>query len=200
MSARPKIGIILSTTRQNRFADQPANWLFEIAKKRDDAEFEIVDLRDYPMPFFDEPMSPAYAPPANPDAKRWAAKMAELDGYLFITAEYNHSVTGALKNALDYAYREYNKKPASFLGYGASGGSRAIEHLRGILAELQVASLKFNVHLGMTEMLGILREGKTIADFPYLDERVPPMLDELVWWAKALKTARQADSALSQAA
>lgn len=200
MSAKPKIGIILSTTRQNRFADQPANWLFEIAKKRDDAEFEIVDLRDYPMPFFDEPMSPAYAPPANPDAKRWAAKMAELDGYLFVTAEYNHSVTGALKNALDYAYREYNRKPATFLGYGASGGSRAIEHLRGILAELQVASLKFNVHLGMTEMLGILREGKTIADFPYLDERVPPMLDELVWWAKALKTARQADSALSQAA
>lgn len=200
MSTKPKIGIILSTTRQNRFADQPANWLLDLAKKRDDASFELVDLRDYPMPLFEEAGSPSYVPPQNEAAQRWGAKMASLDGYVFITAEYNHSISGALKNALDHAYSQYNRKPATFVGYGNAGGARAIEHLRGILAELQVASLKYTVHLGMTEMLGILREGKTIADYPYLDERVPPMLNELVWWATALKRAREADAALSEAA
>lgn len=200
MTTKPQIGIILSTTRQNRFADQPANWLLNLAATRTDASFELVDLRDYPMPFFEEAMSPAYVPPANPDAQRWGAKMASLDGYVFVTAEYNHSISGALKNALDYAYSQYNRKPATFLGYGNAGGARAIEHLRGVLAELQVASLKYTVHIGMAEMIGILREGKSLADYPYLDERVPPMLDELIWWAKALKTARQADIATAAAA
>jgi len=200
MTTKPRIGIILSTTRQGRFADKPANWLFGLAAKRDDAVFELVDLRDYPMPFFEEVASPVYAPPANEVAQRWAAKMDSLDGYLFITAEYNHSISGVLKNALDYAYKQYNRKPASFLGYGGTGGARAVEHLRGILAELQVASMKYNVHIGMAEMLGILREGKAITDFPYLEASVKPMLDELIWWTKALKAARDADAALAEAA
>jgi NAD(P)H-dependent FMN reductase len=192
MGQKPKIGIIVGTTRQGRFADGPTNWIAAIAGKRTDAEFEVVDLRDYPMPFFEEMGSPFYVPPQNEIALKWATKMDSLDGYIFITAEYNHSVSGVLKNALDYAYAEYNRKPASFVAYGGSGGARAVEHLRGILAELQVASLKFPVHIGMAEMLGIMREGKTMADFGYLDEGATKMLDELVWWTNALKAAREA--------
>jgi NAD(P)H-dependent FMN reductase len=192
MGNKPRIGIIVGTTRQGRFADTPTNWIAAIAGKRDGAEFEVVDLRDYPMPFFEEKGSPFYVTPENEVAQKWATKMDSLDGYIFITAEYNHSISGVLKNALDYAYREYNRKPATFIAYGGTGGARAVEHLRNILAELQVATLKFPVHIGMNEMLGIMREGRTMADYPYLDETAEKMLDELLWWANALKTAREA--------
>jgi NAD(P)H-dependent FMN reductase len=198
MTTKPKIGIILSTTRPGRFGDTPTKWIFDIASKRDDAEFEIVDLRDYPMPFFEERLSVAYVPTENEAAKRWAAKIASLDGYIFVTAEYNHSITGVLKNALDYLYSEIHRKPATFVGYGGTGGSRAVEHLRHILAELQVASLKHAVHIGAIEMIGMLREGKTMADYPYLDDTTKPMLDELVWWANTLNAGREA--ALAKAA
>lgn len=191
MATKPKIGIIISSTRQGRFADGPTNWLKEIADQRDDADFEVVDLRDYPLPFFEEKASPLFVPPENPVARKWGEKIASLDGFVFITAEYNHSITGVLKNALDYAYKEYNRKAASFVAYGGSGGARAVEHLRGILAELQVASMKFPVHIGMTELLGIMREGKTMADYPYLIDTAKAMLDELVWWTNALKAARE---------
>ena len=189
---RPKIGIIVGSTREGRFADHPLNWYLDIVKDRDDAEFEVVDLRDYPMPFFEEKMSPAWVPPENDVARRWGEKLESLDGFVFTVAEYNHSITGVLKNALDYAYKEFNRKPATFLAYGGTGGARAVEQLRLILAELQVASLKYNVHIGMTELLGILREGKTMADFPYLIDGAKAMTDDLVWWTNALKTARAA--------
>lgn len=193
MANKPKIGIVIGTTRKARFADTPTNWLFDIARQRTDAEFEIVDLRDYPMPLFEEDMSPAWAPVNNEAAQRFAAKIDSLDGFVFVIAEYNHSISGALKNAVDYTYREFNRKAATFLGYGGLGAARAVEHMRGILAELQVASLKYNVHLGMTEMLGIMREGKSMADYPYLADTAKQSLDELVWWTKALKASREAD-------
>jgi multimeric flavodoxin WrbA len=118
---KPKIGIILGTTRPTRFSEKAAQWLANIAKQRDDAEFEVVDLRDYPMPFFEEERSPMLAPPKSAIALRWGKKMAELDGYIFVTAEYNHGLPAVLKNALDYAYAEYNRKPATFVGYGKRG-------------------------------------------------------------------------------
>jgi NAD(P)H-dependent FMN reductase len=193
MQKRPKIGIIISTTRSGRFADIPTSWLFNIAKERDDADFEIVDLRDYPMPFFEEKMALAYAPTQNEVALRWGKKVASLDGYIFVTAEYNHSIPAVLKNALDYLYSEIHRKPATFLGYGGTGAARAIEHLRNILAEVQVASLKHTVHIGMIEALGIMREGKSMADYPYLDDFAKRMLDEIVWWANTLKEGRSGD-------
>jgi NAD(P)H-dependent FMN reductase len=193
MQKRPKIGIIISTTRPGRFADIPTNWLFNIAKERTDADFEIVDLRDYPMPFFEEKMALAYAPTQNEVALRWGKKVASLDGYIFVTAEYNHSIPAVLKNALDYLYSEIHRKPATFLGYGGTGAARAIEHLRNILAEVQVASLKHTVHIGMIEALGIMREGKSMADYPYLDDFAKRMLDEIVWWANTLKEGRSGD-------
>lgn len=190
MQKQPKIGIIISTTRPGRFADIPTEWLFNIAKQRSDADFEIVDLRFYPMPFFEEKMPLAYAPTQNETALRWQEKIASLDGYIFVTAEYNHSIPGVLKNALDYLYSEIHRKPATFLGYGGTGAARAVEHLRNILAEEQVASLKHTVHIGMIEMIGMLREGKSMADYPYLDDFARQMLDEIVWWANTLKDGR----------
>ena len=168
---KPKIGIILGATRPARFSEKAAQWLANIAKQRDDAEFEVVDLRDYPMPFFEEERSPMLAPPKSAIALRWGKKMAELDGYIFVTAEYNHGLPSVLKNALDYAYAEYNRKPATFVGYGSAGAARAVEQLRLVLAELQVATLKHTVHVNAAEFIGMLMHGKTFADFP-LSRRV----------------------------
>lgn len=192
MTTKPRIGIVISTTRATRFADKPTNWLKAIAEARDDIDVEIVDLRDYPLPFFEEALSPGYAPVAHPVAQAWAKTMAALDGYVFITAEYNHSISGVLKNALDHAYPEYSKKPAAFLGYGGVGGARAVQQLRLILAELQVATLKFAVHINANEMLPLMKDEKDFGDFPYLGDAARLMLDDLAWWASALKTARAA--------
>ncbi|WP_055049439.1 NADPH-dependent FMN reductase [Devosia sp. A16] len=199
MSSKPRIGIILSTTRETRFADRPAQWVLDIARARGDADYEIVDLRDYPMPLFEAAMSPGYAPIEHEVTKRWAAKINELDGYIFITAEYNHSITGALKNALDHVYHEPKRKPAAFVGYGGVGGARAVEQLRLILIELQMAPTRSAVHVGMEPMLGMLRNGKDFGDYDYLGASVGPMLDELLWWTRVLKAGRD-DAALAQAA
>jgi NAD(P)H-dependent FMN reductase len=189
------IGIVISTTRQGRFGDRPAAWIRELAAGRTDMEFELVDLRDYPLPFFDEPASPMWAPPKNEVAQRWARKVAELDGFIFVTAEYNHGVPAVLKNALDYAYREFNRKPAAFVGYGGVGAARAVEQLRMIGVELQMAPLRSGVHIGGTDFVGMLLHGKTFADATHLEPSAAAMLDELAWWAKALKAARVPSSA-----
>jgi len=187
MQKRPKIGIIMSTTRPGRFADVPTNWLFNIAKERNDADFEIVDLRDYPMPFFEEKAPLHQAPPQNEVALRWGKKIASLDGYIFVTAEYNHGVPAVLKNAVDYLFSEIQRKPATFLGYGGTGAARAIGQLELIL---NAAALKHTVHIGMVEMIGMQREGKSMADYPYLVDYAKRMLDEIVWWANTLKDGR----------
>src|SRR3979409_1199880 len=140
MQKRPKIGIFISTTRPGRFADIPTNWLFNIAKERNDADFEIVDLRDYPMPFFEEKVPLHVAPPQNEVALRWGEKVASLDGYIFVTAEYNHSIPAVLKNALDSICSEIHRKPATFLGYGGGGAGRGGEHFRRILATGEAGS------------------------------------------------------------
>jgi NAD(P)H-dependent FMN reductase len=193
MSDPLRIGLILSTTRNGRFADKPAEWLLEIARRRTDATFEVVDLRDYPMPFFDEPRGPITVPAANEVAQRWAKKLAELDGYVFITAEYNHGIPAVLKNALDHIYAPVVRKPASFVAYGNAGGARAVEQLRLVLAELQVASLKHTVHIGYSEFVGMLMKGKTFADFPYLEDAAVKLLDDLVWWTRTLRAGRRSE-------
>lgn len=188
----PKVAIIISTTRQVRFGEKPTQWLYDIASKRSDLAFEIVDLRDYPMPFFDEVASNAWAPSTNEVAQRWQQKIAEFDGYIFVTAEYNHSISGVLKNALDYAYPEWNRKPAAFVGYGAVGAARAIEQLRLICVELQMAPTRTGVHIQGGDFMAVWRQGKSLTELDYLQPNVAAMLDELAWWTKALKTARGA--------
>jgi NAD(P)H-dependent FMN reductase len=199
-TSKLKIGIIISTTRTTRFGHKPAQWIRDIAAQRSDLDVEIVDLRDFPMPFFDEVASNAWAPSQNPIAQRWQKKVAEFDGYIFVTAEYNHSMPAVLKNALDYASPEWNKKAAAFVGYGAVGGARAIEHLRGIAAELQLATIKVGVYIQGADFMAVWKEGKDVKDIAHLQGGVKDLLDQLVWWTRALKAARDQDKPAAAAA
>ena len=194
-----KIAIVISTTRATRFGHKPAQWVMDIAAERGDMKVEIVDLRDFPMPFFDEVASNAWAPSKNEVAQRWQKKVAEFDGYIFVTAEYNHGIPAVLKNALDYAYPEWNKKAAAFVGYGAVGGARAVEHLRLVAAELQLATIRTGVYIQGADFMAVLKEGKELKEIGYLRQGVKDLLDQLAWWTTALKNARQQD-ALSAAA
>lgn len=134
MPTKPKIAIIIGSTRPTRFADKPAQWILKQVQARDDIDVEIVDLRDHPLPFFDEAASNAYAPSQSAEAVRWQKTVGRYDGYIFVVAEYNRSITGVLKNALDQSYVEWARKPFTAIAYGTAGGSRALEHLRGIHA------------------------------------------------------------------
>lgn len=190
--ANPKIGIIVGSTRQGRFADHPAQWIQALAAERGDLDVELLDLRDYPMPFFDEPGSSLYVPSQNEVARRWQAKIDSLDGFIMTAAEYNRGPTAVLKNALDYAYTEWNNKAVSFVGYGGVGGARAIEQLRLHCIELQMAPTRNAVHIQIPVYLAVLKEGKNLNDFDVMVQNAKDMLDQLVWWTKALKTARDA--------
>ena len=190
--AKPKIAIIISTTRATRFGEKPANWIHGIAAERTDMSVELIDLRDYPMPFFDEVASNAWAPSKNEVAQRWQRKVAEFDGYVFVTAEYNRGVPAVLKNALDYAYPEWNRKPAAYVGYGSVGAARSIEQLRLICVELQMAPTRTGVHIQSGDFVAVWQQGKDIKELKYLEKNSKDMLDELLWWASALKAARSA--------
>ena len=187
-----KIAIIIGSTRPTRFADKPAAWLKGITDARSDAQFEMLDLRDFPLPFFDEVASNMWAPSQNPVAIAWQQKLAEFDGYVFITAEYNHGPTAVLKNALDQAYKEWNRKPAAFVGYGSVGAARAIEQLRQVAVELQMAPVHTGVHIQGADFFGAWQQGLALDEMSHLQPSVNGMLDELVWWGNALKTAREA--------
>ena len=145
------------------------------------------------MPFFDEVASNAWLPTTNEVAQRWQKKVAEFDGFVFVTAEYNHGIPAVLKNALDYAYPEWNKKAAALVGYGAVGGSRAVELFRMVAAELQLATIRTGVYIQGANFMAALREGKDLKEIAHLQQGVRDMLDQLAWWTAALKTARQQD-------
>jgi NAD(P)H-dependent FMN reductase len=192
--SKPKIGIVLSTTREGRFAAKVADWLLERVTARKDLAFEIVDLRHYPLPFFAEAKSPLWEPPKNEVARRWTNKIASFDGYIFVTAEYNHGIPAVLKNAIDYVAREFARKPAAYVGYGGVGAARAVEQLRLINIEQQMAPLKAAVHIGGADFVDVLLQGKSLADKPHLVPNVKAMLDELAWWTQALAQARAAEA------
>ena len=189
--AKPRIGIIIGSTREGRFADHPAQWILGVAGARDDIEVELLDLRDYPMPFFEEAASPAYAPSKNEVAQRWQKKVASLDGFIIVTSEYNRGPPASLKNALDYAYTEWNNKPVAFVGYGGVGGARAVEQLRLNCIELQMAPTRAAVHIQLPVYLAVLKEGKSLSEFEPVAQSGKDMLDQLVWWTNALKAARE---------
>lgn len=188
----PKIAIIISSTRPSRVGEQVASWISQIGAKRTDVQLETVDLRDYPMPFFDELASNAYVPSQNEVALRWQKKIAEFDGYVFVTAEYNNSITGVLKNALDYAYPEWNRKAAAYVGYGSVGGARAVQHLKDISVELQMAPVRHAVHIQGSEFFPIMNGQKKVSELTHLVPNVEALFDQLAWWTKALKNAREA--------
>ncbi|MDE1548599.1 NADPH-dependent FMN reductase [Jeotgalibaca caeni] len=184
-----KIGIITGSTRPGRNSLQVAQKLKEWADKRGDAEYEVVDIADYNLPMYNEPISAAYSQDyQTPEAKPWSEKIASLDGYIFVTPEYNHGITSALKNAIDYLYVEYNNKPAGIVSYGSSGGVRAAEAMRIVLAELQVATVR--THVAMS----LFTDFKNMSEFapaPLHEETFNTELDQLLAWGEALKTLRE---------
>lgn len=198
MSSKPRIAVIVGSTRPTRFADVPAHWILAQAQARGDMEVELVDLRDHPLPFFDEMASNLWVPSKNPEAIRWQETVGRFDGFIFVVAEYNHSITGVLKNALDQAYKEWNRKPFTAIGYGGVGAARAIEQLRGIGVELQMVSTHGAVHIGGGDFMAISPMGgnKPIEEIEAnLLPSAKTALDELAWWAKATMAARAADAA-----
>ena len=144
-----KIGIVVGSTRPGRKSEPVAEWVAELARKRDDAQFELIDIADYDLPLLDEPYPPMMDQYTKPYTDVWAQKIASLDGFVFVTPEYNHSTSAALKNAIDFLYREWNNKAAGFVSYGTVGGIRAVEHLRVVLAEVQIATVRDQVALSL---------------------------------------------------
>ena len=200
---KPKIAVIIGSIRPNRQGDKPANWIAKLAQESGFFDVEVVDLKDYPLPLFDAPASDFWMPTPNEVAAKWQAKLNEFDGYIVVVAEYNRSITGALKNAIDWAYKPFMKKAVAYVGYGSVGGARAIEHLRNIMVELQAVPVRHAVHIGGSDFVPIMMGKKTWEETaPNFDAYVPEMLDNLVWWTNATKTARAADAAkaASQAA
>jgi NAD(P)H-dependent FMN reductase len=191
--SKPKIAIVIGSTRAARFADVPTQWIAKIARSHADIDVEIVDLRDFPLPFFDEVASSAWVPSTNEVALRWQKKVAEFDGFIFTAAEYNHGPTAVLKNAIDYAANEWNKKPAGFVGYGGVGGARAVEQLRMHAVELQMAPVKSAVHIVWADFLAVRQGEKKLEEMEHLNQAATALVNDVAWWAKALKKARDAD-------
>ncbi len=183
------IGIVVGSTRPGRFSIQAAQWLLDFANRRGDAEYVLVDIAEFDLPLFEEPVSPLYGPVQNQNARVFAARLAELNGFIFATPEYNHSTSAALKNALDYAYGEWNFKPAGFISWGSiAGGARAVEHLRGIMAELKVYDIREQIVIP-NFYLKFDDQGRYA--FGESEERqATAMLDELVFWTEQMNAAR----------
>jgi NAD(P)H-dependent FMN reductase len=182
-----RIGIIIGSTRPGRKAETVAKWVHDIAKKRSDAQFEIVDIKDYGLPLLDEPVPPSLGQYSQQHTKTWAAKIASFDAFVFVTPEYNHGIPGALKNAIDYLYGEWNNKAAGFVSYGSALGARAVESLRLVMGELQVADVRAQV------MLSLFTDFENLTTFkpaPLHEKNVNTMLDQLIAWGGALKTLR----------
>jgi NAD(P)H-dependent FMN reductase len=181
------IAIILGSTRPGRVGEAVAQWVYGIAKRRTDARFELLDIKDFNLPLLDEPIPPSLGQYTQPHTKAWAAKVAEFDGFVFVTAEYNHGIPGALKNAIDYVFREWNHKAAGFVSYGSAGGARAVEQLRLVMAELHVADVRSQV------LLSIFADFESFTTFRPAQSReadVNRVLDEVVRWGDALKPLR----------
>ncbi len=186
------IKVIVGSIREGRFGDKPSAWIYEHAKKMENWDVELLDLRDYELPPFAEPVSPAQIKGAygKPDVDRWAGKVGEADGFIIVTPEYNHSFSSALKNNIDYLYKEWNKKAVSFVGYGMSGGASAIQQLRNVATELQMAPIRNEIYImspwNLTEEDGSLKAG--VLD--QYDRSAGNLLKQLDWWARALRDAR----------
>ncbi len=184
-----KIKVIVGSTRPNRFSEQAAQWIFNKATQSKALEVELLDLRDYPLPFFEEALPPGLAKDnyAHPVVSKWREKIREADGFIIASPEYNHGYPAVLKNALDYVYFAWSRKPVAFVSWGGLGGGRAVEQLRGVAIELDMAPIRFAVH--MVNFWTLLdKEGKV--DTTSFEASGDTMIDQLTWWAKALKTAR----------
>jgi NAD(P)H-dependent FMN reductase len=184
-----RVAIILGSTRPGRKGEAVARWVYNIAKKQrsNDAQFEYVDIKDFNLPLLDEPGIISQGQYTQDHTKRWSAKIDSFDAYVFVTAEYNHGIPGALKNAIDFLYREWNNKAAGFVSYGGTGGVRAVEDLRLVMAELQVATVRAQVTLSL---FTDFENFTTFKPAPYQEQYVNTMLDQVIAWSTALKALR----------
>jgi NAD(P)H-dependent FMN reductase len=188
------IKVIIGSTREGRFGDKAAAWIAGELAKQDGVMVDIVDLREYEMPFFNEPVSPSYkaAPYTHEAVARFTAQIAEGDAYVMVTPEYNRGTSAVLKNALDWVYQEWNNKPVAFMSYGSVGGARAVEQLRLNAIELQMAPIREGVHINGEQYFPVLfGGGDTTALFAQYEEKAGGMIAQLMWWTRALKVARE---------
>jgi NAD(P)H-dependent FMN reductase len=195
------ISVIVGSTRQGRFSERPAQWILRHLQKRDGIDARLLDLRDYPMPFFDQPVPPAMpgrAPYENEVVWKWTAEIAASDGFIFVTPEYNYGPAAVLKNALDWVYPEWNRKAVAFVSYGSAAGARSVQQLRQTATELQLAPVRSSVHIPAATLWAHFQGGDVEAGLAELDGPANTMIDDLLWWTNALKSARE--NTLSRAA
>lgn len=183
-----KVGIILGSTRPGRNGEAVANWVYEHAQKRTDAEFELIDLKEFNLPLLDEPVTPSQKKYSKDHTKVWSEKVNSFDAFIFVTPEYNHSTSAALKNAIDFVYHEWNDKAAGFVSYGSAGGTRAVEHLRTIMAEIKIADVRAQV------MLTLAEDFENYSSFKpreHHEKTLNTLFDQVISWGTALKTVRE---------
>src|SRR5712672_4096241 len=186
------ISVIVGSTREGRFSEKPAHWILQHLKKREGIDAQLLDLRDFPMPFFDQPVPPAM--PGRPSyenevVKRWTAKIARSDGFIFVAPEYNYGPPAVLKNALDWVYPEWNRKAIAFVSFGGVGGARSVQQLRETAIELQLAPIRSSVHIPVAVLMAHFQGGDVDKGLAELEASAKMMIDDLLWWTTALKAA-----------
>src|SRR5258708_39556643 len=187
------ISVIVGSTREGRFSEKRAKWILQHLKKRDGVDARLLDLRDFPMPFFDQPTTPATPgrpPYKNEIVQRWTAAIAQSDGFIFVTPEYNYGPSAVLKNAIDWVYPEWNRKAAAFVGYGSAMGARGIQQLRLTAIELQLAPIRASVHIPVATLMAHYRGGDVAKGLAELEPLANKMSDDVLGWTSALKAAR----------
>lgn len=186
-----RIAIILGSTRPGRVGEGVAHWAHGVASRRSDADYELVDIEDFNLPLLDEPLPPSRGQYSKEHTKKWAAKIASFDGFVFVAPEYNHGISGALKNAIDFLYREWNNKAAGFVSYGSAGGTRAVEALRLVMGELMVADVRQQVILSLANDFENFSKFKPA---PGHEKALNTLLDQLVAWSTALRNVREPEA------
>jgi NAD(P)H-dependent FMN reductase len=188
------ISVIVGSTRQGRFSEKPAQWIFREINKRGDVDARLLDLRDFPMPFFDQAMPPAMpGRPAyqNEVVSKWTAAIGSSDGFIFVTPEYNYGPPAVLKNAIDWVYPEWNRKAAAFVSYGGAMGARSVQQLREVAIEVQLAPIRSSVQIPVATLWAHFQGGDVDKGLAELEKPARVMIDDLLWWTTALKTARK---------
>ena len=187
------ISVIVGSTREGRFSEKPAKWILQHLKKREGIDARLLDLRDFPMPFFDQsatPAMPGRAPYKNEVVRRWTAAIAQSDGFVFVTPEYNYGTSAVLKNAIDWVYPEWNRKAAGFVSYGSAMGARAVQQLRESAIEVQLAPIRASVLIPVATLWAHYTGGDVEAGLAGLEAPATAMIEDLLWWTAALKAAR----------
>jgi len=195
------ISVIVGSTRKGRFSEKPAHWILQHLKKREGIDARLLDLRDFPMPFFDQPVTPATAgraPFEHEVVQRWTAAIAQSDGFVFVTPEYNYGPAAVLKNAIDWVYPEWNRKAVGFVSYGSAMGARGVQQLRETAIELQLAPVRSSVHIPVATLWAHYQGGDVDAGLGQLEASAGRLIDDLLWWTAALKTARESGASFSE--